>query len=487
MFESPARRAASGDHLFRRHQRAVKLRAGCTCTTRRRTRWPARAGHGRVADGRGAPRTPHRPHLESRTTRLSRPCFGQQRESRAGFGGNTAFLSRRPACPAPLQWTCDRSEFFDATGRLVSPATLGHSATSGADPCAALAGDFSAGTGPGPRRSTFMLGHAADAARRRAAGARWRRRDSAQALDEVKAAGPACSASCRCARPTRCSTPWSTAGCCTRPWRPACGPRPAFTRPAAPSAFATSCRTPWRLRSSSPAPPAPAHPAQRLRASSPKATCSTGGTRPAAKACARIFPTTCCGCPMRCAWYVAVTGDGAILDEEVAFIDGPAIPEGAEDAYCAPQTSAQIAPPCSNTARAPSTRASATGAHGLPLMGTGDWNDGMNRVGHEGRGESVWLGWFLRRVVQDFEPAGRSARGDRARRQLAGRAPGLDQRPAQGRLGRRLVPPRLLRQRRAAGLRRQQRMPHRPDRARPGPCCPAPSTRRIHGPGHARP
>ena len=36
-----------------------------------------------------------------------------------------------------------------------------------------------------------------------------------------------------------------------------------------------------------------------------------------------------------------------------------------------------------------------TGVHGLPLMGTGDWNDGMNRVGHEGRGESVWLGWFL--------------------------------------------------------------------------------------------
>ena len=44
------------------------------------------------------------------------------------------------------------------------------------------------------------------------------------------------------------------------------------------------------------------------------------------------------------------------------------------------------------------------GAHGLPLIGSGDWNDGMNRVGHEGRGESVWLGWFLVTVLNDFAP-----------------------------------------------------------------------------------
>jgi cyclic beta-1,2-glucan synthetase len=54
------------------------------------------------------------------------------------------------------------------------------------------------------------------------------------------------------------------------------------------------------------------------------------------------------------------------------------------------------------------------GAHGLPLMGTGDWNDGMNRVGHEGRGESVWLGWFLCQLAADFAPIAR-ARGDEPR------------------------------------------------------------------------
>jgi hypothetical protein len=47
------------------------------------------------------------------------------------------------------------------------------------------------------------------------------------------------------------------------------------------------------------------------------------------------------------------------------------------------------------------------GVHGLPLMGSGDWNDGMNRVGTKGRGESVWLGWFLCRLVADFAPLAR--------------------------------------------------------------------------------
>ena len=60
-------------------------------------------------------------------------------------------------------------------------------------------------------------------------------------------------------------------------------------------------------------------------------------------------------------------------------------------------------------------RSLAVGRHGLPLMGTGDWNDGMNRVGAEGKGESVWLAWFSCRVLRGVGAAGR-ARGDGARR-----------------------------------------------------------------------
>ncbi len=63
------------------------------------------------------------------------------------------------------------------------------------------------------------------------------------------------------------------------------------------------------------------------------------------------------------------------------------------------------------------THAMKYGAHGLPLIGSGDWNDGMNRVGHEGRGESVWLGWFLVTVLNDFAPiCERRGRADLARR-----------------------------------------------------------------------
>ena len=117
--------------------------------------------------------------------------------------------------------------------------------------------------------------------------------------------------------------------------------------------------------------------------------------------------------PFACAHYITVTGDMALLDEPVAFISGPQIPEGAEDAYYAPEVSevkAAIYEHCARTI----DRSLGLGVHGLPFMGTGDWNDGMNRVGHEGRGESVWLAWFLCSVTESFAPLAR-ARGDNQR------------------------------------------------------------------------
>ena len=92
-----------------------------------------------------------------------------------------------------------------------------------------------------------------------------------------------------------------------------------------------------------------------------------------------------------------------MLDESVPFLEGAAIPAGAEDAYYTPSVSDESASVFEHGARA-IDRSLAVGAHGLPLMGTGDWNDGMNRVGNEGRGESVWLAWFLCDVVDRFAP-----------------------------------------------------------------------------------
>ena len=99
------------------------------------------------------------------------------------------------------------------------------------------------------------------------------------------------------------------------------------------------------------------------------------------------------------------------------------------------------------------------GAHGLPLIGSGDWNDGMNLVGAEGRGESVWLGFFLHAVLTPFAELARTPRRHDLRGPLpvgSGRAAGA---PRGIGLGRGVVPARVLRRRVAARVVEQRRVP----------------------------
>jgi cyclic beta-1,2-glucan synthetase len=111
--------------------------------------------------------------------------------------------------------------------------------------------------------------------------------------------------------------------------------------------------------------------------------------------------------------YLAVTGDLAILDEAIPFLEGPILRPDQDDTYFQPDSTPEPASLYEHCVAA-IERSLATGSHGLPLMGSGDWNDGMNRVGHEGRGESVWLGWFLHVALSSFAPVAES-RGDTAR------------------------------------------------------------------------
>jgi cyclic beta-1,2-glucan synthetase len=104
------------------------------------------------------------------------------------------------------------------------------------------------------------------------------------------------------------------------------------------------------------------------------------------------------------ATYMGVTGDASILDEPIPFIEGQELQPGEHDAFFQPATSAADASLYEHCARALDQAMTLTGELGLPLMGTGDWNDGMNRVGEGGRGESVWLAWLLIRAIDLFVP-----------------------------------------------------------------------------------
>ena len=114
------------------------------------------------------------------------------------------------------------------------------------------------------------------------------------------------------------------------------------------------------------------------------------------------------------ATYIGASGDTAILDEVVAFLDGPPLRPGEHDAFFQPMISDQSATLFEHCARGLDQCLELTGEHGLPLMGTGDWNDGMNRVGEGGKGESVWLAWLLVRTIALFAPLAQSRDPKRA-------------------------------------------------------------------------
>ena len=116
--------------------------------------------------------------------------------------------------------------------------------------------------------------------------------------------------------------------------------------------------------------------------------------------------------PYLTAHYIAVTGDAAVLDEPVRFISARPLADDEEEVYLTPTDSGARADVYDHCCRA-LDRSLVTGPHGLPYFGCGDWNDGMNRVGHGG-GESVWMGFFLVAIIDAFAPLC-DRRGDDAR------------------------------------------------------------------------
>ena len=336
-----------------------------------------------------------------------------QRERSAGFGGSTAFLALAGAADEHEDWTCDRRELFDARGRLVLPDHLGQRAGAGLDPCAALSTTVGLPAGASTEQ-VFLLGWAPSL-------------DAAQQLATLAAATPAEHRLALVSQhwdellgTSTVKTPdplfdalvnhwllYQTISC--RLWAKAgfyqAGGATGF-RDQLQDTLALAWAAPGMLRE------------QIVLCASRQF--AQGDVQhwwhaPLGAGVRTHFSDDLLWLPHACAHYLHATDDAGLLDEQVPFIDGQAIPDGAEDAYYTPTVSTDSASVYEHAARAIDLSLR-VGAHGLPLMGTGDWNDGMNRVGHEGRGESVWLGWFLCRLVADFSPIA-LARGDAARAQ----------------------------------------------------------------------
>jgi cyclic beta-1,2-glucan synthetase len=111
--------------------------------------------------------------------------------------------------------------------------------------------------------------------------------------------------------------------------------------------------------------------------------------------------------------YTRITGDLALLDEEIPYLNAEPLRPDEDDRYAEYTAGGRTASVYEHCLDAIEARA-ATGMHGLPFIGTGDWNDGLNRVGVHGRGESAWLGWFLADVCERFAEI-TEARGDPSR------------------------------------------------------------------------
>ena len=329
--------------------------------------------------------------------------FAQQREGRAGFGASTAFLALI-GLPGAVQWTCEKSEFFTSGGQLDWPDTLEQRTGGGLNPCAALASSFVVGPGD-IQHYTIALGHAADSEQAELLSRRWCGKaagDMLKSLASVKSFWAGLQGSIQVTTPdplfdalinhwllyqTLTCRLWSKAG---------------FYQAGGASGFRDQLQDSMAF-----AVVAPARLRQQILLNASRQF-AEGDVQhwwhaPGGEGVRTHFSDDLLWLPFACAHYVDVSGDQSVLDERVPFIAGAAIPEGAEDAYYAPEISDDSATVYEHCART-IDRSLATGVHGLPLMGTGDWNDGMNRIGHEGKGESIWLAWFLCRVVTDFAP-----------------------------------------------------------------------------------
>ena len=341
-------------------------------------------------------------------------CATQQ-DHRGGFGGATVALglqatmapwSRTASQASTVEldaddWTCDRREFFDNRGQLVLPAALGRRAGAGLDPCAAL-GCRVVLRGEEPAEVRLLMVHAASpddarpgiakasevasSVRLRAQQRQWNALLGAVQVHTPDAAFDALMNHWLGYQTIACRL-WARAGYYQA------GGAYGF-RDQLQDAMALAAHAPGMLAAQ-----IRRHAARQF----PEGDVQHWWHEPGGAGVRTRFADDLLWLPLALAHHARRSGAADLFDETAAFLEGAAVPPGAEDLYETPRPGPHEATLYEHGARA-IDRSLAVGAHGLPLMGSGDWNDGMNRVGHGGRGESVWMAWFLCHVVDAYLP-----------------------------------------------------------------------------------
>jgi cyclic beta-1,2-glucan synthetase len=330
------------------------------------------------------------------------------------FGGRIAFAD---LCGRQTSFTGDRSEFLGRNGSPDRPAALERGGTlsqkigAGLDPCAALQTNFELRPG-GRIEVTFFLGQADNKNQARELLSRYRTVNLDETLRQVTRGWDDVLGAVQVKTPDPSMDVmlnrwllYQTLGC--RVWA-----RAAFYQLSGAYGFRDQLQDVMALSVSKRS----VAREQLLRAASRQFV--EGDVQhwwhpPSGRGVRTRISDDLLWLPYVAIQFTEATGDLAVFEEIIPFLEGDVLAEGQKESYFEPRVSEQRATLFEHCARA-LDRSLSVGAHGLPLMGTGDWNDGMNRVGQDGKGESIWLGWFLHSVLWEFAKIA-DARGERKR------------------------------------------------------------------------
>ena len=377
----------------------------------------------------GASRSASAQFVTTRVDPGSRALLAENRWS-AAFGRRVAFLD---LAGRQTSWTGDRREFIGRNGGLAAPAALSGDAAlsgrvgAGLDPCAALQTEVEIPPN-GAVEVVVLLGDAVDEDQAQALIARYRQIDLDVVLAEVKGFWNETVGQVQVKTPDRSMDlmlngwlTYQTLAC--RMWA-RCG----FYQASGAYGFRDQLQDSMALA------------AYRPEVSRAHLVRAAGRQFAEGDVQHWWLPHSGQGVRTRIsddrAWlayavahYIDLTGDVAVLDETAPFLVGQALEPGESDSFFQPTASDQIASLYEHCALALDASL-AVGGHGLPLIGGGDWNDGMNRVGQEGRGESVWLGWLLHAALGAFagiaDSRGDTQRADRWRAQMGALSAAID-------------------------------------------------------------